>query len=422
MHIAEQMQGLRSARKRSLLGANEHFEHKRNAADASEMHSNNTIGMNRKYKIVLSGGGTGGHIYPAVATAEALKKILGENVELLFVGAEGKMEMEKIPALGYRVVGLPVAGLQRRLTLSNLALPFKVLRSMRLARRTLREFGADMAIGFGGYASAPLLKAAQKMGIPTVLQEQNSFAGVTNKLLAKGARKICVAYEGMERFFPAEKIIYTGNPLRGSFGGEVNRSEALAHFGLSGEKPVVLIVGGSLGSRTMNEMMKANLDRIVREGKVEIIWQNGKYYDKEMAEFCKDRNMTGVWRGAFIDRMDYAYEAATVVVSRSGACSVSELCLVGKPTLFIPSPNVAEDHQTHNAMALVRKGAAEIVRDAEAVERAFEVVEDMVSDTERLARLSANIRLLATPDSAERVAKIALEELKIQNSKFKIQN
>ena len=240
------------------------------------MHSNNAIGMNRKYKIVLSGGGTGGHIYPAVATAEALKKILGENVELLFVGAEGKMEMEKIPALGYRVVGLPVAGLQRRLTLSNLALPFKVLRSMRLARRTLREFGADMAIGFGGYASAPLLKAAQKMGIPTVLQEQNSFAGVTNKLLAKGARKICVAYEGMERCFPAEKIIYTGNPLRGSFGGEVNRSEALAHFGLSGEKPVVLIVGGSLGSRTMNEMMKANLDRIVREGKVEIIWQNGK--------------------------------------------------------------------------------------------------------------------------------------------------
>lgn len=371
--------------------------------------------MGRKIKIVLSGGGTGGHIYPAVATAEALRRALGESVEVLFVGAEGKMEMEKVPALGYNIVGLPIAGLQRRLTLSNLLVPFKVLSSMRKARRTLREFGADLAIGFGGYASAPVLKAAQRMGIPTILQEQNSFAGVTNKLLAKRARKICVAYEGMERFFPEEKIIHTGNPLRGSFGGAVDHAAALAHFGLSGTKPVVLIVGGSLGSRTMNEMMKANLDRIVREGKVEVIWQNGKYYDGEMAEFCKQRDMTGIWRGAFIDRMDYAYEAASVVVSRSGACSVSELCLVGKPTLFIPSPNVAEDHQTHNAMALVRKGAAEIVRDAEAVERAFEVVEQMVADPARLSSLSENIRSLAIADSADRVAKIAIGEFKKEN-------
>ena len=371
--------------------------------------------MDKKVKIVLSGGGTGGHIYPAVATAEALKRILGERVEILFVGAEGKMEMEKVPALGYKIVGLPVAGLQRRLTLANLALPFKVVRSMCKARRTLREFGADLAIGFGGYASGPVLKAAQKMGIPTILQEQNSFAGVTNKLLAKKARKICVAYEGMERFFPEEKIVHTGNPLRGSFGGEVNRSEALAHFGLSGEKPVLLIVGGSLGSRTMNEMMKAHLDRIVAEGKVEVIWQNGKYYDREMEEFCKQRTMTGIWRGAFIDRMDYAYEAASVVISRSGACSVSELCLVGKPTLFIPSPNVAEDHQTHNAMALVRQGAAEIVKDSEAVEKALAVAESMVADPARLALLSQNILSLAINDSAERVAKIAISELKIQN-------
>ena len=373
------------------------------------------LNMNKKVKIVLSGGGTGGHIYPAVATAEALKRILGERVEILFVGAEGKMEMEKVPALGYKIVGLPVAGLQRRLTLANLALPFKVVRSMCKARRTLREFGADLAIGFGGYASGPVLKAAQKMGIPTILQEQNSFAGVTNKLLAKKARKICVAYEGMERFFPEEKIVHTGNPLRGSFGGEVNRSEALALFGLSGEKPVLLIVGGSLGSRTMNEMMKAHLDRIVAEGKVEVIWQNGKYYDREMEEFCKQRTMTGIWRGAFIDRMDYAYEAASVVISRSGACSVSELCLVGKPTLFIPSPNVAEDHQTHNAMALVRQGAAEIVKDSEAVEKALSVAESMVADPARLALLSKNILSLAINDSAERVAKIALGELKIQN-------
>ncbi len=411
MHIAEQMQGLRWARKRSLLSANEHFEHERNAADASEMQSNNEITMERTIKIVLSGGGTGGHIYPAVATAEALRRALGESVELLFVGAEGKMEMEKIPALGYNIVGLPIVGLQRRLTLSNLLVPFKVLSSMRKARKTLREFGADLAIGFGGYASAPVLKAAQRMGIPTILQEQNSFAGVTNKLLAQKARKICVAYEGMERFFPREKIVHTGNPLRGSFGGAVDHAEALVHFGLSGTKPVVLIVGGSLGSRTMNEMMKAHLDRIVRQGNVEVIWQNGKYYDKEMAEFCKDRDMTGIWRGAFIDRMDYAYEAATVVVSRSGACSVSELCLVGKPTLFIPSPNVAEDHQTHNAMALVRKGAAEIVRDVEAIEKAFEVVEQMIANPERLASLSENIRALAIADSADRVARIAMDEL-----------
>jgi UDP-N-acetylglucosamine--N-acetylmuramyl-(pentapeptide) pyrophosphoryl-undecaprenol N-acetylglucosamine transferase len=347
-----------------------------------------------------------------VATAEALIKALGEGVEELFVGAEGKMEMEKVPALGYNIVGLPIAGLQRRLTLKNLAVPFKVVRSMWLARKTLKEFGADMAIGFGGYASAPVLKAAQRMGIPTIIQEQNSFAGVTNKLLAKKARKICVAYDGMERFFPAEKIVHTGNPLRGSFGGNVDHAAAIAHFGLSGKKPVVLIVGGSLGSRTMNDMMKAHLERLVSEGKVEVIWQNGKYYDKEMEEFCKGRNMQGIWRGAFIDRMDYAYEAATVVISRSGACSVSELCLVGKPTLFIPSPNVAEDHQTHNAMALVNKGAAEIVKDAEAIEKAFAVVEEMIGDGARLESLSRNILSLAISDSADRVAQIALGELK----------
>ena len=367
--------------------------------------------MDKKIKVILSGGGTGGHIYPAVATAEALKRALGERVEVLFVGAEGKMEMEKVPALGYRIEGLPVVGLQRKLSLSNLALPFKVLKSMHQAKSIIKNFGADIAVGFGGYASGPVLKAAQRMGIPTVLQEQNSFAGVTNKLLAKRARRICVAYDNMERFFPAEKIVHTGNPLRGSFGGQVDHAAALAHFGLSGTKPVVLVVGGSLGSRTMNEVMKAHLDRIVAEGKLEVIWQNGKYYDKEMEEFCRERNMTGIWRGAFIDRMDYAYEAATVVISRSGACSVSELCLVGKPTLFIPSPNVAEDHQTHNAMALVNKGAAEIVKDTEAVERTFEVVEQMVANQQKLEALRENILSLAIADSADRVAAIIIEEM-----------
>ncbi len=358
----------------------------------------------KKAKIILSGGGTGGHIYPAVATAEALRGLLGERVEVLFVGAEGKMEMEKIPALGYRIVGLPVAGLQRRLTLSNLLVPFKVARSMLLARRTLKRERIDLAIGFGGYASGPVLKEAQRMGIPTIIQEQNSFAGVTNKLLAKRARKICVAYDGMERFFPAEKIVHTGNPLRGSFGGSVDHAEALAHFGLSGTKPVVLIVGGSLGSRTMNEMMKAHLERLVSEGKMEVIWQNGKYYDHEMEEFCRDKDMTGVWRGAFIDRMDYAYEAATVVVSRSGACSVSELCLVGKPTLFIPSPNVAEDHQTKNALALVDKEAALYVKDADVTNALIPLALDAVKDDTRLTQLSKNILTLAFHHSAEVIA------------------
>ncbi len=373
----------------------------------------------KKLKVILSGGGTGGHIYPAVATAEALTRRLGaEGVEILFVGAEGKMEMEKVPALGYNIVGLPVAGLQRRLTLRNLAVPFKVVASILKARRLLRSFRPDVAIGFGGYASGPILKAAQKAGIPTVIQEQNSFAGVTNKLLAKRAAKICVAYDGMERFFPAEKIIHTGNPLRGSFGGAVDHTAALAHFGLEEGKPVVLVVGGSLGSRTLNEMVKANLDRIVSEGKVQLIWQNGKYYDSEMATFCAQRNLTGVWRGAFIDRMDYAYEAATVVVSRSGACSVSELCLVGKPTVFVPSPNVAEDHQTHNAMALVSKGAAEIVKDSEAVERGFAVVEALVGDSARLASLATNIRALAIADSADRVAEVGIENSKLTKRCF----
>ena len=370
----------------------------------------------KKLKVILSGGGTGGHIYPAVATAEALVRRLGtEGVEVLFVGAKDKMEMEKIPALGYNIVGLPVAGLQRRLTLSNLALPFKLVGSMVKARRTLRSFRPDVVVGFGGYASGPVLKAAQKMGIPTLLQEQNSFAGVTNKLLAKRAERICVAYDGMERFFPKDKITLTGNPLRGSFGQAVDHAEALAHFGLRDDKPIVLIVGGSLGSRTLNDAVKAHLERIVAEGKIQLIWQNGKYYDAEMAAFCEGKDMTGIWRGAFINRMDYAYEAASLVISRSGACSVSELCLVGKPTLFVPSPNVAEDHQTHNAMALVRVGAAEIVADKDAVADVFRVAEELVADSERLATLATNIRTLAIDDSADRVAKMAIE---IANNKL----
>ena len=324
--------------------------------------------------------------------AEALRRRFGEEVEILFVGAEGKMEMEKVPALGYRIVGLPVAGLQRRFDLKNLAVPFKVLKSIRKARRTIRDFGADVVVGFGGYASGPVLWAAQRMGIPTVIQEQNSYAGVTNKLLAKRARTICVSYEGMERFFPKEKIVMTGNPLRGRFSkAGADRREALAHFGFRDDLPVLLVVGGSLGLRQGGA------------SPVQVIWQTGKYYEREMREFLAQHPTANIWQGTFIDRMDYAYAAADLVVSRSGACTVSELCLVAKPTLFVPSPNVAEDHQTKNARALADKGAALLIPDSEAVARVMDEVVGLLKDPARLSELSRNIEALAIPDSAERI-------------------
>lgn len=360
-----------------------------------------------KLKVILSGGGTGGHIYPAVAVAEALKRRLGDGVELLFVGAEGKMEMEKVPALGYRIEGLPVVGLQRRLTLRNLQVPFKVAESLRKARRVIREFGADVVVGFGGYASAPVLWGAQRMGIPTLIQEQNSYAGVTNKILASRAKRICVAYEGMERFFPKDRIVMTGNPLRGRLLEQhdpaVLKTEGLTYFGLTADKPIVLVVGGSLGTRTLNNMMKANVDRITSEGKVQVIWQTGKFYEREMTEFMQSRSSEGIWRGAFIDRMDLAYAVADVVVGRSGAGTVSELCLVGKPAIFVPSPNVAEDHQTKNAMALVRKDAALLVPDSEAVTALFPVVDQLLADPVRMQRMAANIKALGIADSADRI-------------------
>ena len=356
-------------------------------------------------RIILSGGGTGGHIYPAVAVAEALRRRFGEEVELLFVGAEGKMEMEKVPALGYRIVGLPIAGLQRRLEWRNLLVPFKVLRSIRQARNVILSFGADVVVGFGGYASAPVLWAAQRMGVPTVIQEQNSYAGVTNKILARGACRICTAYEGMERFFPKEKIVLTGNPLRGRFSKSgTPRAEALDYFGFTPGRKVVLVVGGSLGTRSLNEMMKTWLLSLGGgEAPVQVIWQTGKYYEREMQAFLAAHPVRGIWQGAFIERMDYAYAAADLVISRSGACTVSELCLVAKPVLFVPSPNVAEDHQTKNARALADKGAALLVPDAgcrtEAMPRALE----LLADEEALQRMSRNIEALARPDAAERI-------------------
>ncbi|MBR6560581.1 MAG: undecaprenyldiphospho-muramoylpentapeptide beta-N-acetylglucosaminyltransferase [Alistipes sp.] len=357
-------------------------------------------------RVILSGGGTGGHIYPAVAVAEALKSKHKEKVEILFVGAEGKMEMEKIPALGYDIVGLPIAGMQRRFDLNNLLVPWKVVRSVSKAKRIIRDFSADIVVGFGGYASSPVLWAAQRMGVPTVIQEQNSHAGVTNKILSRKARRICVAYDDMERFFRADRIIMTGNPLRGSFAPKKEKSaEALEYYGFKADMPTLLVVGGSLGTRTLNEMMKRWILSLEGEAPVQVIWQTGKYYEKEMQSFLAEHPTKNIWQGAFIERMDYAYEVADLVVSRSGACTVSELCLVGKPTLFVPSPNVAEDHQTKNAMALVEKGAAEMVRDAEAVTKGMERALELLADKEHLQQLSKNIMKLGVADAAERVVR-----------------
>ena len=362
-------------------------------------------------KIILSGGGTGGHIYPAIAVAEALKRVLGEeNVDILFVGAEGRMEMTAVPKAGYRIVGVPIAGLQRSLSLKNLLLPFKVLKSIRQAKSVIKEFRPDVVVGFGGYASAPVLWAAQRMGIPTVIQEQNSYAGLVNKIVGGSARSVCVAYDNMDRFFPAERIVKTGNPLRAAFSAEnIDKAEALNYFGLDSSKPVILVVGGSLGTRTLNNMMRSWIMTLGGEAPVQVIWQTGRFYEAEMQQFLAHYPTKGIWQGAFIDRMDYAYTVADVVISRSGACTVSELCLAGKPTLFVPSPNVAEDHQTKNAQALVDKKAAKMVADSEAVDCAMSTALRMIADSGELTMLSKNISKLAIADSAERVAREALK-------------
>ena len=318
-----------------------------------------------RLRVIISGGGTGGHIFPALSIANKLKE-LNPETEILFVGAEGRMEMEKVPAAGYKIVGLPITGLQRRLDLSNFALPFKILKSIRMARKLLKEFKPDIAIGVGGYASAPLLWVAGRLGIPTLIQEQNGFAGLTNKIVAKKAKKICVAYEGMERFFPADRIIISGNPIRKEIVPPTPqmKEEGYKFYGLNPEKKHLFIVGGSLGSGTLNKSVR----KWIEEGKpggenLEVIWQCGKYYKKDIDAFMAEMeekhpgSTENIWYSDFIQRMDLAYAVADVVVSRSGASSVSELCAANKATIFVPSPNVAEDHQTHNAMALVRMPA-----------------------------------------------------------------
>ena len=364
-------------------------------------------------RIILSGGGTGGHIYPAVAVAEALKRRFGDEVELLFVGAEGKMEMEKVPALGYNIVGLPTAGLQRRLTLSNLLLPFKVAKSISKAKRVIREFKADVVVGFGGYASAPVLWAAQRMGVPTVIQEQNSYAGVTNKILSRRARKICVAYGGMERFFPAERILLTGNPVRQNLSNpSLSKDTATAEFGFRTDKPTILLIGGSLGARTLNESMLASLKQI-KNSNIQFIWQTGSYYKEHIAEELKKHGkLENLHVTDFIRSMDMAYMAADLVISRAGASSISELCLLGKPSILVPSPNVSEDHQTHNAMALVNTNAALIVKDAEAEEKLIPMAINTVKDMNLLRTLGKNAHDMAFRDSDIKIAEEILQLIK----------
>jgi UDP-N-acetylglucosamine--N-acetylmuramyl-(pentapeptide) pyrophosphoryl-undecaprenol N-acetylglucosamine transferase len=360
-------------------------------------------------RAIISGGGTGGHIFPAVSIANKLKE-LNPDTEILFVGAEGKMEMEKVPAEGYKIVGLPMVGMQRQFTLknlmNNLTVPFRVLDSVRRAKAIIKEFKPDVVVGVGGFASAPLLWAATGMHIPAVIQEQNGFAGLTNKLLGSRVQSICVAYEGMERFFPKEKIVMSGNPIRAAVSQPATpemKTEAMAFYHLDPAKKHIFVVGGSLGSGTLNRSMRHWIQDGCPDGEnVEVIWQCGKYYKKDTDAFMAAHpDIKGITQYDFIARMDLAYAAADVVISRSGASTVSELCATGKATIFVPSPNVAEDHQTHNAMALVRKDAAMLVKDSDAVDELLPTALALLQSPERIKQLEKNARGMALTNAAQ---------------------
>ena len=361
--------------------------------------------MKENLRIIISGGGTGGHIFPAVSIANAIKE-LQPDTEILFVGAEGRMEMHRVPAAGYPIKGLPVAGFDRKNLLKNIPVLIKLFKSQRLARKIVKDFRPHAAVGVGGYASGPTLKVAGSMGIPTLLQEQNSYAGVTNKLLAKQAKKICVAYEGMERFFDKSKIILTGNPVRqGLLNHSIQREEAVATFGLDPQKKTVLILGGSLGARTINQCLMANLDKVKNSG-IQFIWQTGKIYIGEAWKAVAEAGELPMLHVTdFISDMATAYSAADLVISRAGAGSISEFCLLQKPVILVPSPNVAEDHQTKNALALVNKNAALYVKDAEAKDLLLDKAIEAVNQPELLKNLSKNIAELAFTDSANVIAK-----------------
>jgi len=355
-------------------------------------------------RIIISGGGTGGHIFPAISIANAVKSKC-PDASILFVGADKRMEMERVPAAGYKIVGLPVRGFNRSNPLSNIRTLIDLLRSMIKARGIILDFKPDVAVGVGGYASGPLLRAAASMGVPTLIQEQNSYAGVTNKLLAAKAAKICVAYTDMERFFPKEKILLTGNPVRQDLvAREDLRPEAMQHYHLNPDKKTLLIVGGSLGARTLNESVLMGLDTLEAEKNLQVIWQTGNYYYKDMLRQIGERKLKNVQVLEFIQHMNLAYAAADLIISRAGASSISEFCLLKKAVILVPSPNVAEDHQTRNAMALVREDAAIMVPDNEARPRLISEALQLINIPERLNTLSSNVFKLAQFDSAGRIA------------------
>ncbi|MEG1685849.1 MAG: undecaprenyldiphospho-muramoylpentapeptide beta-N-acetylglucosaminyltransferase [Bacteroides sp.] len=369
--------------------------------------------MEENLRIIISGGGTGGHIFPAISIANAIKE-QHPNTQILFVGAEGRMEMQRVPAAGYEIKGLPISGFDRKHLFKNFAVLYQLAKSQIQAYSIINKFKPHAAVGVGGYASGPTLKTAGMMGIPTLIQEQNSYAGVTNKLLAKSAKKICVAYDGMEKFFEKEKIILTGNPVRqGLLTSKVTKVEALKTFELNSDKKTILILGGSLGARTINQCMMANIEKI-KSSDIQFIWQTGKiYYDKVMEAIKGEEKIPNLHVTDFISNMENAYGAADLIISRAGAGSISEFCLLKKPVILVPSPNVAEDHQTKNALALVNKEAAIYVKDSEAIEKLFDVAIETIKQDTVLTKLSANIVQLAFPNSAnviaEEVYKLAIK-------------
>ena len=369
------------------------------------MQVQNEVRMKQEIKVIISGGGTGGHIFPAISIANAIM-LKRPTAKILFVGAEGRMEMQRVPDAGYDIKGLPICGFDRKNLLKNISVLFKIWKSQRLAKQIIKDFKPMVAVGVGGYASGPTLNKCAAMGIPCLIQEQNSYAGVTNKLLAKKAEKICVAYEGMERFFPAEKIILTGNPVRESvLETKETREEAIKAFGLDPNRKTILFVGGSLGARTINESILQHLD-LLENSDIQVIWQTGKYYSEAIAKALKEKGKDYPMLKVldFISDMGQAYKAADLVISRSGASSISEFCLIGKPVILVPSPNVAEDHQTKNTMALVNKDAALYVKDADAADTLLALAIKTVKDSDKLHSLSENILKLGLKDSANVIA------------------
>lgn len=366
---------------------------------------NEVVPPQEELRVIISGGGTGGHIFPAVSIANAIRALRPDS-KILFVGAEGRMEMQRVPAAGYDIKGLPICGFDRKNLLKNVKVLYKIWKSQRMAQQIIKDFKPQVAVGVGGYASGPTLNKAASMGVPCLIQEQNSYAGVTNKLLAKKAQKICVAYEGMERFFPADKILLTGNPVRQALlDSNITHEEALQSFGLDLSKKTVLLVGGSLGARTINESVLQHLEEIKTSG-LQFIWQTGKFYSQEIARQLQEKGKPeNLVVTDFITDMAAAYKAADLVISRAGASSISEFCLIGKPVILVPSPNVAEDHQTKNAMALVNRNAALFVSDAEAPQKLIGLAINTVKDGNRLQTLHENILKMALPDSATIIAK-----------------